>query len=71
MRRLVPRRVILTFAVVPLIVPSTGCNKNDEMADVPQLRAAEIVPPDKQPPQLRPAKGASAGMGYDPGGPPP
>jgi hypothetical protein len=36
------------------------------MADVPQLRAAEVVEPEKQPAALRPPKGSSAGMTYTP-----
>jgi len=49
---------------------SAGCQK-DDIANVPRLRPAESVEPDKQPKGLRPPSGSSAGMTYDPGGPPP
>jgi hypothetical protein len=71
MGRFWPGGFIATFALAPLIGIQTGCNRNDQMADVPQLRAAEVVAPEKQPLPLRPPKGSSAGMNYDPGGPPP
>jgi hypothetical protein len=71
MGRSSPRRLILTFALVPFLGPPTGCSRDDDIANVPRLRPAEVVAPDKQPKGLRPTQGSSAGMTYDPGGPPP
>jgi hypothetical protein len=71
MGRSLPLRLLLTFALVPLIGPISGCKRDEDLADVPRLRPAEVVAPEKQPVSLRPAKGSSAGMNYDPGGPPP
>jgi len=72
MGRSLPRRLILTFALVAPVGGHSGCgNSGQDIADVPRLRPAEVVAPENQPKGLRPAAGSSAGMGYDPGGPPP
>jgi hypothetical protein len=65
------RRYILVFALIPFLGPPSGCSHGDGIANVPQLRPAAVVDPDKQPKALRPGSGSSAGMTYDPGGPPP
>jgi hypothetical protein len=71
MGRSLPRRLILPFALASFIGPTPGCNKEVEIVDVPRLRPAEAVAPEKQPQGLRPSQGSSAGMPYDPGGLPP
>jgi hypothetical protein len=53
-------------AVVLFIGPQSGCNQDDKLADVPQLRPAAVVEPEEQPAALRPPKGSSAGMTYTP-----
>jgi hypothetical protein len=61
-----PRRLFLMSALGLFIGPHSGCNRDDKLADVPQLRPAAVVEPEKQPPPLRPPKGSSAGMTYTP-----
>jgi hypothetical protein len=53
-------------ALVLFVGPHSGCNRDDKLADVPQLRPAAVVEPENQPAALRPAKGSSAGMTYTP-----
>jgi len=70
MGRPLTRRLFVSSAIVPLLGIATGCER-DNIADVPRLRPAEVVEPEKQPKGLRPPPGSSAGMPYDPGGPAP
>jgi len=67
MGRSLPRRLVLTFALIASVGFVSGCGRvEQDIADVPRLRAPEAVPPEKQPPGHRPPPGSSAGMTYDP-----
>jgi hypothetical protein len=61
-----PRRILLLSVPFLFVGLHAGCNRDDKLADVPQLRPAAVVAPEQQPPALRPPKGSSAGMTYMP-----
>jgi hypothetical protein len=64
------RRFALALTIVPYITLGSGCGQGTdvELAKVPLVQIPEPKAPEEQPKHLRPSKGSSAGMGYDPSG---
>jgi hypothetical protein len=70
MPKLFPRLFAPAFLAVPLVALDMGCGPEKiEVADVPPAKTDPTVPAEQQPKDKRPAKGSSAGMGYNPGSP--
>jgi hypothetical protein len=69
-------RKLMAFVVLPPVWAFIqGCGSEEiKLQDVPRAQSPPTTPPEQQPPNLRPTKGSSAGMNYDPSGvhgPPP
>jgi len=64
------RKLAVTFALIPLFMLSPGCSESTqiELKKEPLVQIPEPKDPEAQPKSLRPGKGSSAGINFDPTG---